>query len=1009
MNYSADLKKSSRHQHMSRGAKEKIPLQQGSHSLKLRDELKNEKFINHSNKDVSYKAKQDRVHYKVRRDDDDRLLIPPKSLQNHQKQQSNSEAIQNDELVKYMSNLPCYLQRVEKGQNLQEKALNFGVLDWGRLEKWKYSQKQIPSRSTRNDPSTSNDSSSFTTVGSSTLSGRSHSGSSTHQKKQSHSMCSNLNSTQNDGPNNIVKSTRGSNLQETRTVTKNSLIGQQDLLRTDQFFCQNYSEIKQENAAKRKDSDPKIIPEMQSPSSGAKDYEISLRPKGKMKVPDGEPERGAEHFHHLSLNLPHNPGCVKHKNIIHILPKDCSRNSSSGISNQVEFATSVDGRSTKADRKSFSDCLCHKEEVCPADINSDVPHLCPLPCTVEGRQESDMRLPESLCAKGTEVDGRSTKTDRKSFSDCLRHKEEVCPADINSDVPHSCPLPCTVEDRQESDMKLPDSLCAEGTEVPLDSCCLMVTPDEVPTGQRKDKDIGENKPSSSAGEPFDRLDPKASEVRNRLPNHRASTGLGRLSRSFSFKECSTVPQLRSSYVTVKSGPVRSDVSACSHDSTKDKANANGKGRSSPLRRLLDPLLKPKAGNHPEPSLKKMSSHRASKSSDGLLDSSTAQSMKGNSLSSCGPINENDSCPSEKHVESMMHALMQVTVKNGLPLFTFVVDSATDVLVATMRNASTTQKDSHSWVYTMYTVREIKKKSGRWINQGTKGKGHGYASSVVGLMKVSLSQCPILTGFNAKDHFLVRKFVLFGVEMRQADEETLDIHPNCELAAIVVKVPAENLGNLRNDDWKSIKNKDLSDMGLRSCMSEGRCLCNAGENLGSEHNAGTGRVTSTVVILPSGVHSLPSDGVPSSLVDRWKSGGSCDCGGWDVGCKLRILNNQQSSENFISSKASSTPDQFDLFIQGDAQQDRPVFSLAPLKKGIYSVDFHGSITLVQAFSIGIAVVNNRKPYDLSEVSNLLEGKGSQETMFIENDRIKTHAEVEPAIYVPFPPLSPVGRV
>ncbi|KAJ4971814.1 hypothetical protein NE237_004913 [Protea cynaroides] len=944
MNYSTELKKSSKHQHMSRDLKEKTPLQQGSSSLKLRDELKTEKLINRSNRDIHNKTKQDRNHYKIRRDDDDRPAIPPKSLQNHQKQRGNSEAIQNDELVKYMSKLPCYLQRVERGQNLQEKALNFGVLDWGSLEKWQYNQKQIPSRNIRNDPSTSNDSSLFTSVGSSTLSGSGHSGSSVHQKKQSHLLFSNLNSTQNDGPNKIVKSTRGSNLQETRIISEDSLMRQQEPHRMDQFFCQKYSEIKQEKA-KRKGPDRKIIPEMQSSPSGSKDYKISFCPKGKMKVPDGEPERRAEQLHELNFNLRNHPCPSKHKNFV--LPGDCSQNISPRISKHAEFTMSVDGRSTEAYRKSFSDCL---------------------------HQEEEVRL-----------------------------------ADLNFDVPHSCPLPCSVELSQESDMKLPDSLCSQGTEA-SDMCGLMITPDEVPTGQSKDKDVGKNKLSSSAVlEPPDRLDPKAAEVRNRLPNHRASVSLGGLSRSSSFKEDSTVPQLRSSYLTVKSGPVRSDVTACADDSSKDKAKSNSRGRSSPLRRLLDPLLKPKAGNHPEPSLKKsMSTHRASKSSDGPLDSSTVQSLKGNILSSCGPVNSYDSCPSEKHVESMIHALMQVTVKNGLPLFTFVVDSATDVLVATVRKASTTLKDGCSWVYTMYTVSEIKKKSGRWINQGTKGKGHGYASSVVAQMKVSLSQCPMLTGHNVKDHFMVKEFVLFGVELRQSDQETFDFHPNSELAAIVVKVPKENLASFRNDDWQGVDNKDPSDMGLSSYTPEWRFLCNAGENLRSEHNARTERF-STVVILPSGVHSLPSTGEPSSLIDRWKSGGSCDCGGWDVGCKLGILTNQQSSEKIISSKTSSTLDKFDLFNEGGDPQDRPVFSLAPFKKGIFSVDFHCSINLPQAFSMSIALINNTKPYDLSEVGHMSEGKGPQETMSIENDRIKPHAEVEPARYVHFPPLSPVGRV
>ncbi|XP_043701439.1 uncharacterized protein LOC122651925 [Telopea speciosissima] len=944
MEYSAVLKKNSRHQNMSRDAKKEIPLQPSRHSVKLRDKLKTEKFTNQLNKDLHYRTKQEIVHCKVRQDDDHRLLISPKSSENHQRQWSDSEATQNDELVKYMSNLPCYLQHVERGKDLQEKALNFGVLDWEHLEKWKYKKKQIPNRSTTHDSSTSNASSSFTTVGSSTPFGRSHSGTSARQKKQSHSSFTNLNSTLNDEANQRVKSTRGnvSDLQKTRTAPKSSSAATQELLAADQFFCQNYSDIELEKKAKRKDLDPKIIPEKLTSSSRLKDCGISFCPKEKMKVPDGISKRRAEQLHQLTFSLPDNPCPGRHKNIILILPRDCLRSSSSGTSNWA-------------------------------------------------------------------VDG-SSPGDRKSFSDCLHLKEEVNLADLYSDVPHSCPLPCRVEDNQESDTKFPNSLCAQGTEVPSDASGLAVIPDEVPNGH--DYDLEENKPSSLITvESSCRLDPNAAEVRNQL-NHQPSIGFCRLSRSLSFKEVQTIPQLRSSYATVKSGPQRSDVPAFSDASARDKPNTNSRGRSSPLRRLLEPLLKPKAANCPDPLLKEpKSNRRACKSFDGQLHSSTIQSVNKNlNLSNSGPVNADDLCPSEKHVESMMHALMQVTIKNGLPLFTFVVDSATDVLVATMRKESATVKDSYSWVYTICTVREIKKKSGRWVNRGSRGKNHGYASNVVGQMKVSLSQCPMLSGQNFKDHFLVREFVLFGVELRQADQETLDFHPNRELAAIVFKLPQENLGNFRNDGWQSTKNKDLSDMGLSSCKPKGICLCNAGEDLENEHSAGSERVTSTVVVIPSGVHSLPSTGVPSSLVGRWKSGGSCDCGGWDMGCKLRILVNQgQSSHNFTSSKASSIPNQFDLFIQGDSQQNKPVFSLAPLKKGIFSVDFHGSLTLLQAFSICIAVVNNTKPYDLSEVSNMVEAKGPQETISIENDGINANAEVEHARYIPFPPLSPVARV
>ncbi|KAH7315514.1 hypothetical protein KP509_21G053000 [Ceratopteris richardii] len=57
-----------------------------------------------------------------------------------------------------------------------------------------------------------------------------------------------------------------------------------------------------------------------------------------------------------------------------------------------------------------------------------------------------------------------------------------------------------------------------------------------------------------------------------------------------------------------------------------------------------------------------------------------------------------------------------------------------------------------------------------------------------------------------------------------------------------------------------------------------------------------------VILPAGIHGLPDvDGAdvlqdkstssngPTPLLDRWASGGNCECGGWDLGCGLSVFN------------------------------------------------------------------------------------------------------------------------
>ncbi|CAI9297992.1 unnamed protein product [Lactuca saligna] len=76
---------------------------------------------------------------------------------------------------------------------------------------------------------------------------------------------------------------------------------------------------------------------------------------------------------------------------------------------------------------------------------------------------------------------------------------------------------------------------------------------------------------------------------------------------------------------------------------------------------------------------------------------------------------------------------------------------------------------------------------------------------------------------------------------------------------------------------------------------------------------------TTVVLPGGTHGVPSKGAPSSLTDRWRSGGVCDCGGWDEGCKLKILTNH------------NTGAQFELFVQGEIGEKKPMLSLSPLKE------------------------------------------------------------------------------
>ena len=95
------------------------------------------------------------------------------------------------------------------------------------------------------------------------------------------------------------------------------------------------------------------------------------------------------------------------------------------------------------------------------------------------------------------------------------------------------------------------------------------------------------------------------------------------------------------------------------------------------------------------------------------------------------------------------------------------------------------------------------------------------------------------------------------------------------------------------------------------------------------------------------------------------------------------------------------------MQEEAQQNRPIFSLVPLKDGMYSIDFNESISRLQAFFICVAAISSQKSLDQSEASNISEAKSFEEPDW--SDNFGHPAKYIPAKFTPNPPLSPVGRV
>ncbi|GER33261.1 hypothetical protein STAS_09383 [Striga asiatica] len=163
----------------------------------------------------------------------------------------------------------------------------------------------------------------------------------------------------------------------------------------------------------------------------------------------------------------------------------------------------------------------------------------------------------------------------------------------------------------------------------------------------------------------------------------------------------------------------------------------------------------------------------------------------------------------------------------------------------------------------------------------------------------------------------------------------------EIAAIIVKDTFKN--NSSDEDiiggWglKFLK-KWGKDMPLKTILPMGNCS------------------TSFDVLIPAGIHGGPKTGGigPANLVERWISGGVCDCGGWDLGCPLKVLNMRPTGANSYSMGDCKS---IDLFMQGP-KQDVPIFRMTMIQDGLYCIHFQTTLSTLQSFAIAAAIIHTQ---------------------------------------------------
>lgn len=383
------------------------------------------------------------------------------------------------------------------------------------------------------------------------------------------------------------------------------------------------------------------------------------------------------------------------------------------------------------------------------------------------------------------------------------------------------------------------------------------------------------------------------------------------------------------------------------------SRASTKSRFSPIRKMFDPFKKSKSLRSPlsyalEPGEVKtngMKNKRVNRMyCKSLLDdfSNNARDLEYESLFGKRDNHQSFVACSPIH----LHGFLKLETKHGIPFFEFSLKCPEDVIVAKTWKAN----DACNWVYTFHSV-----DGGKKSNAGGWGLFDNVKdSSMVGQMQVSCYLCSELKD-GVFDNSMITEFVLYDIaharlgvaaqensscildsvkpskrsnpgldrqnlELDDATQTssvklkqnhtthdgqfnsskthpwpTANLHPNLEIAAIVMQVPFEKRESLkyrRGDKGGDKTPKNLLNLSIVEQRKEDLPESRSPEKV--------------KVVIPAGNHGLPSaeNHGPSSLLDRWRLGGGCDCGGWDMACPLIVLgnphfqfaNNQQLVEN-----------------------------------------------------------------------------------------------------------------
>ncbi|KAG7650432.1 hypothetical protein AtNW77_Chr1g0063431 [Arabidopsis thaliana] len=444
-----------------------------------------------------------------------------------------------------------------------------------------------------------------------------------------------------------------------------------------------------------------------------------------------------------------------------------------------------------------------------------------------------------------------------------------------------------------------------------------------------------------------------------------------------------------------------------------RLNTNGRQQQQQQQRLAKPLV---TERNMEPRLQKSLSARmqfpfmpSSKGSNESSSTNTSSSTSwfnrikkmSNPFSNRNPLlpeSGQEMFSRNKSSPVHLHAHLRMEYELGMPVFIFSLDLPDDVYMA-----STRMDDKESrFVYSFSYI-------GGRSNKNVSGK----ESSLIGQMQVSTQICleqePYEEDLVAST---VSEFVLFDIARARRSgfkHENLS-RQNSFRRGLIFSETENSVSDLLQE---KLPRQNSFNRGLT------RSLSKHSENTASgpwpvsdlhpgleiaaiviQDSSSNSKLSSREmkVIVPTGNHGLPDteNSCPTPILQRWRSGGGCDCSGWDMGCHLFVLESPELINNHHG---------LELFIES-GKEITPAMTMTCIREGHYEVKFHAKLSALQAFSICVAelhrteVSRGERNISLSRCSSLRE--------LIEMETPMNTREVLPS-FMPNVTFSPISRV